>query len=237
MANVGVVPVEKLTLQERVYAELRRHLLDGFLAPGEALTIRSIAASMGTSVMPVREALQRLAADQAIVFKPNRSISVAVLSRDDFLELSAIQKELEGLAAARAAKVITDADIERLEQHVEAASEAVRARDVDGLLTASREFCFHVQGCARSTFLASVINGLWLKLGPTRRVAYTELFKPRNQAEKLARTRGPLLEALRRRNPDEAREAMVEDIDKAIPVILRFGQFKDADGGPDRIAS
>ena len=113
--------------------------------------------------------------------------------------------------------------------------EEIFKKDVDGLLSATREFGFCIQACARSTFLASVINGLWLKLGPTRRVAYAELFKPQNPTEKLTNTRESLLQALRRRNPDEAREAMVEDIDKAIPVILRFGQFKDADGAPDRI--
>lgn len=232
----GVVPVEKLTLQERVYAELRRHIMDGVLAPGEVLTIRSIATAMGTSVMPVREALQRLAVDQAVVVRPNRSISVATLSRDDFLELSAIRKQLEGLGAARAAELITDEGIEYLEHQVSLVREAIRARDVDGLLAASRAFCFHLQTSTHSTFLPSLISGLWLRLGPTRRVAYTELFKPRNQTEELARTREPLLEALRRRNPDEARMAMEADVDAATPVVLRFGQFKVADGVPDKIA-
>ena len=66
--------IESATLQERVYRELAHSIMTGHYAPGEALTIRALAADLGTSVMPVREALQRLYSDGAVVVTPKNMI-------------------------------------------------------------------------------------------------------------------------------------------------------------------
>ena len=52
------------TLYEKVYEELRNALMSGRFLPGEPLTIRGVAEALGTSIMPVREALRRLAAER-----------------------------------------------------------------------------------------------------------------------------------------------------------------------------
>ncbi len=54
------------TLGERVTGELRELLISGRLAPGEKLSLRRVAEALGVSMMPVREAVSRLAADQAL---------------------------------------------------------------------------------------------------------------------------------------------------------------------------
>ena len=67
---------EKSTLQAHAYAQLREAIMLGKLAPGQPMTIRSLAAALGTSHIPVREALMRLAAERAIAILPNGSVSV-----------------------------------------------------------------------------------------------------------------------------------------------------------------
>ena len=75
-------PVERDTMQERVYLELRRALMRGDFAPGETLIVRALSDQFGTSHMPVRDALSRLVAEQALEVLPSRSVAVPVLSRE-----------------------------------------------------------------------------------------------------------------------------------------------------------
>lgn len=63
MASGPRAPLQRIshnTLQEQVYRNIRQSLSDGQFKPGEVLTIRDLARQLGTSVMPVREALHKL---------------------------------------------------------------------------------------------------------------------------------------------------------------------------------
>ena len=72
-------PIDRMTLQERVYLALRKALILGRFAPGQALTVNELALRFETSPMPVREALARLVSEQALETSSNRSV------RDSFL--------------------------------------------------------------------------------------------------------------------------------------------------------
>jgi DNA-binding GntR family transcriptional regulator len=73
---VGLAPVGRETVQDRVYGELRRALIGGLFAPGQVLTIRQLSDALMTSTMPVREALGRLISEQALEALPSRQIRV-----------------------------------------------------------------------------------------------------------------------------------------------------------------
>ena len=75
-------PVDRETMQDRVYVELRQALMRGHFAPGETLIVRALSDQFGTSHMPVRDALSRLVAEQALEVLPSRSVAVPVLSRE-----------------------------------------------------------------------------------------------------------------------------------------------------------
>src|SRR5579872_5801124 len=62
------------TMQVKVYRTLARGLMSGMFKPGEAVTLRTLATRLGTSAMPVREAVSRLIAERALVLLPNRSV-------------------------------------------------------------------------------------------------------------------------------------------------------------------
>ena len=69
--------LQRNTLNEEVYEQLKQALMTGRIAPGATMTIRSLAASFGISPMPVREALRRLVAEHVLFLLPNRSVSHA----------------------------------------------------------------------------------------------------------------------------------------------------------------
>ena len=80
-ASVGELELEmpklqRNTLNEEVYQQLKHALMTGRIAPGSTMTIRSLAKSFGISPMPVREALRRLVAEHVLVLLPNRSVSL-----------------------------------------------------------------------------------------------------------------------------------------------------------------
>ena len=72
----------------------------GRFQPGQTVTLRGLARSLGTSPMPVREALRRLIAERALDLGPNRSARVPVVTSAKYAEICEVRIALEGLAAA-----------------------------------------------------------------------------------------------------------------------------------------
>src|SRR5262245_48159616 len=76
----ALAPIERVTLQETAYQRLKKALLSGHLEPGRLLSLRSIALDLGTSVMPVRDAIGRLVSERAMELLPNRRLRIPTLS-------------------------------------------------------------------------------------------------------------------------------------------------------------
>ena len=79
-SDVGPGPIENVTLWERVHAHLRDEILANRLTPGTVLSEVPLAASLGVSRGPVREALGRLAAEGLVTVRPRRGAVVSALS-------------------------------------------------------------------------------------------------------------------------------------------------------------
>ena len=108
----GPFPVQRLqraTLNDEVYHELRRAIMSGAIEPGSTMTIRGLAQSFGISLMPVRQALNRLVAEHVLVLLPNRSVALPRIDAARFREITRIRVALEGLAAEEAVAHV-DAD-------------------------------------------------------------------------------------------------------------------------------
>src|SRR3979490_191437 len=106
-SQLGLARIERETVQDRVYSVLRDQLMRGGFEPGQKLKIAELAEALGTSAMPVREALNRLAAERAIESMPNRSVRVPALSRECLQDLMEARFAVEGHAVARAASNMT----------------------------------------------------------------------------------------------------------------------------------
>ena len=96
-------PPADTSLRSQVYDSLRDALTAGRFTPGQKLTFRFIAGTLGVSLTPVREAVRRLVAEGAFEMRPNRSVRVPLMTRDKILELRDIRMAVEGLATEKAA--------------------------------------------------------------------------------------------------------------------------------------
>ena len=72
--------VQYESMGDRVYMQIASALIEGKLKPGDRLRIRELAAELGTSVTPVRDAILRLVQDGALVMRSARDIGVAQVS-------------------------------------------------------------------------------------------------------------------------------------------------------------
>lgn len=173
MENLG--PVDVTTLKERVYLRLREAISHGEFMPGEVLTIRTLAASLGTSAMPVREALLRLVAESALVQQPNRGFAVAPFTSDAFRELARIRMSTEALATRFATRNADAALLDHLRALNIQMREAILRGDADSALEANRSFHFSIYAAAEMPQLLGIIRGLWLRTGPYLGAAYRHI--------------------------------------------------------------
>ena len=100
---------------EAAYRHLSHAIRMGHLKPGDRLVADEVAASIGMSRMPVREAFRALASEGLLVMRPNRGAVVRELSESEVVEVFEMRAVLEGLAMSMAAKRVTSRDIADLE--------------------------------------------------------------------------------------------------------------------------
>jgi DNA-binding GntR family transcriptional regulator len=215
------------TLGERVTGELRALLVAGRLAPGEKLSLRRVAEALGVSMMPVREAVSRLAADGALEVLPGRAVRVPVLSLAQFRELTRLRLVVEGFAAEEAARQATPADIERIEAFDAAFRQAASADPPDSAaaVAANRDLHFALYEAAAMPSLIEMIERLWLKAGPILNLDMRH--EPRRlEGGSAMQAHARLLEAVRRRDAPAARAALEDDIAAAAAHIAQTGQLR-----------
>lgn len=114
-----VPPKRKLTyptLAEHVESALKAEIIEGFLVPGERLRVSDLAERFGVSPTPLREALQRLAAENLIELDPRYGATVSGISIDDLRDTYWMIEILEGIALERSI-TRADADWETRARH------------------------------------------------------------------------------------------------------------------------
>jgi len=203
------------SLRSQVYDSLRDALTAGRFTPGQKLSFRFIAGSLGVSLTPVREAIRRLVAEGAFEMRPNRSVRVPLMTRDKILELRDIRLAVEGLATEKAALLTTREQAANL-RRIAAELMAVRTRgDTVADRQKIREFHFTLYAIANQPTLLRVIEGLWLQTGPYMNLLYPDFIaSPRGPERRLR-----IVRALQAHDGATARREMEGDIGDALTYI------------------
>lgn len=98
------------TLSEQIFSLVRDRIISGKIPTDSAIRQDALAAELGVSKIPLREALARLEQDGLLLSQANRGFFVRPLNADEVEEVYALRLKLEPDAVAEAAKVATDAD-------------------------------------------------------------------------------------------------------------------------------
>ncbi len=207
----GLETVERNTLQEQIYRQLRNSIMSGFFKPGQPLSTRAVAEAVGVSVMPVRDALRRLEVENALVVGHNRTLEVPRLTGETLREICQMRIALEGLAVERSAPMIRPADIHLLESLCTTMEEGIRAGDSDAYLQANWAFHSQIYRRAPGDILMSAIESLWLRMGPYFRMVASD----RGHLENAMAAHRDIVRALARADSIAARRGVAADIESA----------------------
>ena len=148
-----------LPIRVRVASSLRKSILSGEIASGDELSLTDIAAKLGISRTPVREAFQMLAADGFITLRMNRGALVNSIDEDFIRDHFEMRMLLEGEAVVRAIKHNMDTSL------LMAAQQAIKV-NIDNIsneeyLHSNQQFHTQIWQCAGSPKLYSYLSGLW----------------------------------------------------------------------------
>ncbi len=162
------------TITDRVYASIRRDLLECRWPAGQRLKIRDIAAEMGVSPMPVRIALKQLGEEKALIIEENKSARVPFLSRKRFNEFLEISIKLEQLALERAASRITKDKLEELRSKAEAMQRGIDAGQTAGYARRFNSLLMDIYLTGDSAALIEMIEHVWIQTAPPANAAFEE---------------------------------------------------------------
>ena len=143
-------------LRERVYEALLELITTRALRPGQHLVESELAAQLGVSRQPVREALQRLNTEGWVDLRPAQGAFVHEPTEEEADQLLTVRTLLEAEAARLAAASAGPSGVEALEELCAQGERAVLADDVDGAVAANAEFHAKVMELAGNTVLAEL---------------------------------------------------------------------------------
>lgn len=164
------IAAETTRASDRAYVTLLHEIQTGELAPGTVIAEPEQSARLGISRTPVREALQRLAADGLLVQNSPRITTVAPINLDDIRSLFELRRALEDTAARAAARRGDSAAFARLARafaEIEASDEI----DADAYYALIARFDQAIDDAAANTYLTSALRGARTHLVRVRRLA------------------------------------------------------------------
>jgi DNA-binding GntR family transcriptional regulator len=225
-----LTPLKRQTLSADVYEQFKELLISGRMMPGEQISLRGMAEGLGVSVMPVREAVQRLTAEQALELTPNRSLRVPQMSVSQFREITSIRKNLEGLAAATAAQCLSEEDTQKIVMWHESFVREMKNETPDGarLISLNKELHFAIYRGAKMPVMMQLIEALWLRIGPI--LNYDMRSGPVRVNQRTALTHhASMVESILKKDVEGARQALEADIQSAADFIISVGVLVSAD--------
>ena len=204
---------------ERALDDLREAILGGDLAAGAHLGEVELAARLGLSRTPVREALTRLAAEGLVELEAHRGARVTSFSRDDLDGIFDVRLALEPQATSRAVAHATPADLDALDG-LAAAMLGIGSpgphQDLDALVGLNRDFHARLLDLARAPALAAALANV-VHTPVVTRTFHT--YDPASLARSLAH-HGEIVAALRAGDPDWAGSVMRSHIGNARAVMV-----------------
>ena len=159
---------------QRVANHLRTAILGGVLGPGDRVRQEDVAQQLGASRLPVREALQMLAAEGLIENEPNKGARVPRLGMHEVDVMYRMRERLEPLALAESLPELDDSDLQEL---LVIQDEIEDDTDVGAFLELDRKFHLLTYSGCRIEQLNTTVHRLWNSTQHYRR-AFVQLSGP-----------------------------------------------------------
>lgn len=205
-------------MRRQVEEGLRAAIVNGRFAPGEHLPDRVLCDLFGASRSVIREAVRLLEAEGLVAVQPNRGPFVAHLSVAEAAQIYDVRGVLEALAGESFARNATDAERAELRGIWEDLARRGPGASREELLAIKRRFYDVLLAGARNTYVARMLDQI---LNRNMQLRATSLSDPARLPWTIKELRR-VIEAIERRDPDEAFIACREHVQRAADVALRL---------------
>lgn len=216
--------VEEKSLRDRVVINIRRAIEAGALKPGMRLVEADIAAQMGISRAPVREAIRLLEQEGFVRSIPRKGSFVVELTRQDIEEIYSLRSALEALAVKLASQHITKHDLDDLVVLVNEMRQAADSHDLPKLIES--DLAFH----ERLVFLSNHerLIRTWMRMSTQLRLFLVIKHQLYENLGDIAKTHDPVLAALRTGDVNLAQQEISEHIiETGELVIASLDEYTD----------
>jgi DNA-binding GntR family transcriptional regulator len=173
MSSLGLAVTPTL-VADQVYEALRSAILTGELAAGSPLRVRDVAAMVGTSVMPVREAIRRLEETGLATRVAHKGAVVREFTVAELIHIYEVRATLEVEAARRGTSNIDDAALAHMEAACRRMQQAVAEERVSDALDDDEDLLRTLYTAGGNPVLMNVIETLWLQCRPYKVIGATE---------------------------------------------------------------
>jgi DNA-binding GntR family transcriptional regulator len=213
MITARIDPVDQASLRESAYRALHQAFTRGEFAPGDVLSLRSLAEQLGISMTPVREAVRRLVAEGALIDTRSRTLLVPPFDVRRMADLKSARLALEILVLDQAMERIDAVGIEALRQ-VLVTPTGNEQQGPD--LVQNYNFHFGIYRHSGSQVLLPMVEALWLQYG-----AYLNLIINHEAAKDIAEHKHhyEIINAIEHGDRAAARDALTKDIERSFHVI------------------
>jgi DNA-binding GntR family transcriptional regulator len=192
-------PIEPRYLRDEAFRQLREAIVSGMLAPGAPVVLEDLAASLGLSTMPVREAVKRLVADGLVEELPRRAHRVTPLTRDSALHVIDVVETLMVRAYELGAPRLAGDDVRRMRGAFRSAVASARAGDLAEATRAIHDFHGVVYEATGNPEFGRLISAVVPRFNRVLRLWYTDSIRDVERSY-----RRDVLDALERGEPVEA---------------------------------
>ncbi|MEO0388974.1 MAG: GntR family transcriptional regulator [Pseudomonadota bacterium] len=222
MNQAQIAPIDQSSLRDSAYQSLRDAFISGVFAPGDVLSLRSLADQLGISMTPVREAVRRLVAEGALIDTQSRTLIVPPFSKQRMADLKSARLALETMVLEQAMDQIDKRGVAALKATLE-----TRAERSDPRPDLVKNYRFHFQLYRHSTseVLLPIVEALWVQYG-----SYLNLIIQHQAARDVAEDQYhyELVNALERGDRAAAKAALTADIERSFNLLGERGP--DLDG-------
>ena len=168
---------ERKLIGERVYEQLENDILTGALPGGARLRVRELAARVGTSMLPVRDAINRLEAVGLAEHMPYRGATVKSFRASELLEVFEVRSLLEGRAAFAGAELLDEQGLDEMRTASERSTRALAEDRLIEALAHDTEMTRVLYRAAGNSVLLETIESLWKKCHLYRLIAFRNAFQ------------------------------------------------------------
>ena len=211
-------------LDAKVYDRLKAMILEGRLVPGDKVYQDRLAQVMGVSRTPLVNALKVLEQEKLIKAIPRRGFFVRQFSKEEMIYIFELREVLEGLAARRAAALITPLQIKQLQTFFQSFKGLKHIEDYSAYAKEDRRFHNFITDLGGKEFLKSILTNYNVVLFSYQVSSYGGLVRHPDETlpEHLA-----VIEALKHKDAVKAEEIMRLHMKKSLIVLRKNMEAKE----------